>query len=141
MKPFTVAVGLQTELYAPQSTIDTNPGTLRVGRHTVRDHRNYGNIDLATVIRKSSNVGVSQIALKVPSERMWLTLSRLGFGRTTGSGFPGESPGILTHFERWGDVHRATLAYGYGLSVTPLQLAQAYVVLANDGMEIGRAHV
>ncbi|MBT6276897.1 MAG: penicillin-binding protein 2, partial [Chromatiales bacterium] len=134
MKPFTVAVGLQVNQLEVDAVIDTNPGWFRVGRHLVRDHRNYGAIDLATVIVKSSNVGVSRIALDVAPQDMWLTLTQLGFGSRTGSGFPGESPGILTHFGKWGEIHRATLAFGYGLSVTPLQLAQAYVALANDGM-------
>ncbi|NKC16143.1 MAG: penicillin-binding protein 2 [Gammaproteobacteria bacterium] len=134
MKPFTIAIGLQSGQVQADSRIDTSPGTFKVGRHLIRDHRNYGTIDLATVIMKSSNVGVSRIALSVPPQDMWLILSQLGFGNTTGSGFPGESPGILRHYGHWGDIHRATLAYGYGLSVTPLQLAQAYVAIANDGL-------
>ena len=133
LKPFTVAVGMESGKYDVETLIETAPGRMRVGKHTVRDHRNYGTMDLRTVLMKSSNIGVTKIALDVEPKALWLSLSKLGIGQTTGSGFPGESKGILTHYEGWGDVHRATLSFGYGLSVTPLQLAQAYVALANDG--------
>jgi cell division protein FtsI (penicillin-binding protein 3) len=133
LKPFTVAVGIQTGIYDATSFIDTNPGRLRIGSHVVKDKRNYGRINLSTVLTKSSNVGVSKIALAVEPRDMWHTLSQLGLGQTTGSGFPGESAGILTPYKGWGDIHRATMAFGYGLSVTPLQLAQAYLAIANDG--------
>jgi cell division protein FtsI (penicillin-binding protein 3) len=133
LKPFTVAAGMLTGQFTTKTTIDTSPGYFRIGRHTVRDHRNYGVLDLSGILMKSSNVGSSRIALAVPPKAMWTLLSRLGFGQLTQSGFPGESPGILTDYDGWGEVHRATLAFGYGLSVTPLQLAQAYVAIANDG--------
>lgn len=134
IKPFTIASALETGRFAPDTPVDTRPGLLKVGRHTVRDLRNYGVIDLAAVIQKSSNVGASKIALSIPAKRLWDTFTRVGFGQPTGSGFPGESGGILTHFLDWGDLHRVTLSFGYGLSVTPLQLARAYAVIANDGL-------
>jgi cell division protein FtsI (penicillin-binding protein 3) len=134
MKPFTVAIGLQTGRFSPSSIIDTNPGSMQIGRHQVKDPRNYGRIDLATLIKKSSNVGSSRIALTLKAKEQWGWLSALGFGQPTGSGFPGESGGILSAHDSWGQIRRATLAFGYGLSVTPLQLAQAYVALANDGV-------
>ena len=134
LKPFTVAAALESGRFTPHSTLDTTPGYLRVGRHTVRDHLNYGVIDLATVIKKSSNVGASRLALSLQPKKLWEMLTRVGFGQTTGSGFPGESPGILTHHRYWSEIQRATIAFGYGISVTPLQLAQAYAVLANDGL-------
>lgn len=134
IKPFTVVTGLESGKFQANTLVDTRPGHYRVGGHTVRDLRNYGQIDVTTIIKKSSNVGVSKIALALPPEDQWQTLSSFGFGRTTGSGFPGESPGILTDPQEWSDIHRATLAFGYGLSVTPLQLAQAYSVIANDGV-------
>lgn len=133
IKPFTIASALQTGQFDPNSLIDTAPGLLRIGRHTVRDLRDYGVLDLESVLKKSSNVGASKLALAIPPEALWETYSRLGFGVMTGSGFPGDSLGSLSHFADWGDIHRATLAFGYGLSVTPLQLAQAYTVFANDG--------
>lgn len=134
MKPFTVAIGLQTGRFTAQSIIDTNPGAMRVGKHQIKDPRNYGRIDLPTLLKKSSNVGASRIALSLDAKEQWGWLSALGFGQPTGSGFPGESGGILTDHRSWGQIRRATLAFGYGLSVTPLQLAQAYVALANDGV-------
>ncbi len=134
MKPFTVAAGLESGLYKPHTAINTSPGLIKVGDHTIRDIRNYGNIDVSTVITKSSNVGASKIALALEPEEYWDALSRFGFGQPTGSAFPGESSGILNPFNTWSDVEMATLSFGYGLSVTPLQLAQAYSVLATGGV-------
>lgn len=133
IKPFIVAAGLQSGLFDPETKIDTNPGYIGIGKHVVKDKRNLGVIDLRTALIKSSNVGMTRIALTVPPRDLWLLLSQVGLGQGTGSGFPGESPGILTHYDGWGDIHRATLSFGYGLSVTPLQLAQAYLAFANDG--------
>jgi len=134
MKPFTVAAGLESGMYKPHTAINTSPGYLKVGDHTIRDMRNYGHIDVSTVITKSSNVGASKIALSLEPEQYWDALSRFGFGQSTGSGFPGESSGILSPFNTWSDVEMATLSFGYGISVTPLQLAQAYSVLATGGV-------
>ena len=134
MKPFTVAVGLESGHYRPDTLIDTRPGFMKVGRHRVRDHHDYGLIDIATVIRKSSNVGASKIALSMEPERLWEFFSGLGFGEVTGSGFPGEASGQLSAHNGWAKIDQATLAFGYGLSVTPLQLARAYGVLAADGI-------
>jgi cell division protein FtsI (penicillin-binding protein 3) len=134
MKPFTVAAGLESGIYNPHSAINTTPGFFKVGDHTIRDMRNYGNIDVSTVITKSSNVGASKIVLSLEPEQYWDALSRFGFGQPTGSGFPGESSGMLSPFNTWSDVEMATMSFGYGLSVTPLQLAQAYSVLATGGV-------
>jgi len=133
IKPFTVAAALEAGTIRPRSVIDTSPGMFRVGNKSVRDERNYGVIDIATIIKKSSNVGASKIALNVPPEKMWDLFNQVGFGSATGSGFPGEASGLLSGFQGWNDVERATLSYGYGLSVTTLQLARAYAMLANDG--------
>jgi len=134
IKPFTIAAALEAGVYGPASQIDTGPGFVRVGGHTIRDVRNYGRIDLATVIRKSSNVGASKIALSLEPEALWSLYSQVGFGQITGAGFPGEAAGVMGDYSRWNEVERATLAFGYGLSVTPLQLAQAYSAIAADGM-------
>ncbi|MGD8741789.1 MAG: penicillin-binding transpeptidase domain-containing protein [Granulosicoccaceae bacterium] len=133
MKPFTVSAALEQGLYQPDTIIDTTPGFYQVGGNTVRDIHNYGSIDVATVITKSSNVGASKIALSLPPEQLWQLYSRVGFGEVTSSGFPGETGGMLSDYRKWREIDRATLAFGYGLSVTPLQLAQAYTVFANDG--------
>ena len=95
--------------------------------------RNYGRIDLATVIRKSSNVGASKIALSLEPRDLWAIYNKVGLGRVTDSGFPGESAGVMSDYARWRKIERATLAFGYGLSVTPLQLVHSYSVFANDG--------
>lgn len=133
IKPFTIGAALESGRYKATTTIDTNPGTLKIGKYTVRDLRNYGVIDLSTVMQKSSNVGATRIALALEPRELWRMFTRVGFGSGTGSGFPGEVEGVLTHYVNWGDIRRATLSFGYGLSVTALQLAQAYSVLANDG--------
>jgi cell division protein FtsI (penicillin-binding protein 3) len=135
VKPFTVIAALESGLYTPESKIDTNPGYFRVGRKVQRDHRNYGVIDLTTMIAKSSNVATSKIALSIEPEAIRSVFYRLGLGQSTGSGFPGEAVGFLPVHQRWRDIEKATFAFGYGLSVTPLQLAQAYSVLANDGIK------
>ncbi len=134
IKPFTVAAGLESGKYTPASRFDTNPGTYRVYDKLVRDHHNYGVIDLATIITKSSNVGTAQIVLSLPPETFPTFLARLGFGKATGSGFPGESAGRLQPPARWRPVELATMSYGYGLTTTALQLAQAYATIASGGI-------
>jgi cell division protein FtsI (penicillin-binding protein 3) len=108
---------------------------LRLGGFTIRDSHDYGRIDVSTVIQKSSNVGASRIALSLEPERLWDVLVRMGFGYDTGSGFPGEAAGLLNAYQDWREVDRATISYGYGLSVTPLQLANAYATLAAGGKQ------
>lgn len=134
LKPFTIATALESGMYEVSQTLDTSPGYFRVGGHTIRDHRNYGVLDLPGIIKKSSNVGASKIALSLESERLWEMFNQLGFGRVTGTGFPGEAAGRLSTPGGWSDVELATAAFGYGLSVTPLQLAQAYATLASGGI-------
>lgn len=133
VKPFTVAAALQSGKYEPQTIVDTTPGLYRVGRKVIRDFRNYGAIDVATVIQKSSNVGASKLALAIEPRILWNIFAGAGFGETTGVSFPGESTGLLSDHYSWRDIERATLSYGYGMSVTALQLARAYTLFANDG--------
>jgi len=133
LKPFTIAAGLESGKYRPSTKIKTGPGFYKVGRSTIRDHRNYGTIDVSTVIQKSSNVGSSKIALSLSAKQFWQVLARIGFGEITSSGFPGESSGQLTSYQKWREIDQATLSFGYGISTTVLQLAQAYSVLASDG--------
>jgi cell division protein FtsI (penicillin-binding protein 3) len=134
MKPFAVAAVLQAGKATPRTPVDTKPGYLRVGRQLVRDHHNYGLLDVTSVLTKSSNVGVSKLALELEPEYLWRSYERLGIGRLTASGFPGEVPGVLPYFDGWSRFEQATHSFGYGLSVTVLQLAQAYAVLAADGV-------
>ncbi|MGM0953853.1 MAG: peptidoglycan D,D-transpeptidase FtsI family protein [Pseudomonadota bacterium] len=134
MKPLTIAAALESGEYKPDTIVDTSPGYRRFGRFTIRDHRNYGPIDLGEIIVKSSNVGASKIANELGGDRLRSFYARLGLGQGTGTGFPGEAVGILPARFEWQPVEEATLSYGYGMSVNALQLAQAYMVLANGGI-------
>lgn len=133
VKPFLIASALETGDYEPGTIIDTTPGTLNVGGHTIRDFSNYGKIDLSRLIVKSSNVGSAKIALSLEPSVLHSMYSRFGFGRFTYLGFPGEISGRLNSFKKWYKLDQAALGYGYGLTVTSVQLAQAYAVLATDG--------
>lgn len=133
MKPFTIAAALQSGRYERDSTINTAPGYYRVGGNTVRDEHDNGRLDLTGIIRKSSNVGASKIALSLDPGQLWQVYSGAGFGSSVGTGFPGEVSGVLASHHRWAKIEQATLAFGYGISVTPLQLARAYAMLANEG--------
>ncbi|MDH5216725.1 MAG: penicillin-binding transpeptidase domain-containing protein [Gammaproteobacteria bacterium] len=134
MKPFTIAAALKAKSVSVETVVDTAPGYVRVGDKRISDFRNYGRLDVPTIIQKSSNVGVSQIALRIPKEDMWETFSDFGFGEYPSSQFPGETNGVLPFYGTWQNIQQATLSYGYGLSVSTLQLAQAYAVLANGGI-------
>ena len=136
MKPFTISAALASGQYNTESVIDTSPGYLRFGRRTIRDLGNYGEINLETVLVKSSNVATSKIALSLPQDSVWNLYYELGFGRTTPVSFPGEVGGVLPIHPKWHPAEIATLSYGYGLSATTLQLAQAYAVLANYGYKV-----
>ncbi len=134
LKPFTIAAALMSGEYDSDSKIATGPGYVRVSNHTIEDVRNYGTLDLAGIIKKSSNVGASKIALSLGPKPLWRLYTDLGFGLPTGSGFPGESAGVLNSYQNWSEVELATIAFGYGISMTTLHLAQAYAAIANDGV-------
>ena len=134
MKPFTVAVALDKGTIRADSQIDTSPGFFRVGANQVRDSKNLGVIDVATILSKSSNVGAGKIALGLEKRDLWQAMVALGFGRPAQTGFPGEAGGQLSDYRRWARIDQATLSFGYGISVTTLQLAQAYAALANGGV-------
>ena len=133
VKPFTIAAALESGKFRPTTMIDTAPGLFKVGNATVRDMHNYGRIDVTTVLQKSSNIGVSKMALEIPAQQVWDVFTRAGFGQKTLSVFPGEAAGVLRNFRHWHDVERVTASYGYGVSVTALQLVRAYAALADDG--------
>lgn len=134
IKPFTIAAALESGIYSSNTFINTSPGYYKVSGHQIKDVNNYGSINLETIISKSSNVGASKLSLTIPPEKLWSVLHDVGFGQLTGSGFPGEESGLLRDYSSWYELDRATIAFGYGMSVTPLQLAQAYSVLAADGI-------
>ena len=134
IKPFTIAAALESGLYSPDTRIETAPGRMTIGPHDIRDIRDYGTLTLTQVMTRSSNVASSKIALEVGPEPLRDMLERVGFGRDSGSGFPGERHGVLPGQLRWRDIETATLSFGYGLSATALQMAQAYSVLADGGV-------
>ncbi|WP_417529885.1 peptidoglycan D,D-transpeptidase FtsI family protein [Marinobacter lipolyticus] len=134
MKPVAMAAALESGKYNLNSTIDTAPGYRRFGRFTIRDSHNYGVLGVTGIIAKSSNVGMSKIATELGGDVIRNLYSRLGIGQPTGIGFPGEAVGVLPAPPKWRPVEEATLSYGYGMSVNALQLAQAYMVLANGGI-------
>jgi len=135
IKPLIMARALDEGRIGPGSVIDTEGGVWRVSRDlTVRDFRDYGDVDLKRLLTKSSNVGAAKIGLELGPESVWQAYLDFGFGAETASGFPGERTGVLRDFYNWGRVETATAAYGYGVAVTGLQLAGAYAALANDGL-------
>ena len=133
IKPFTIAAALESGRYTPQTVINTAPGYFKVGRHIVRDIKNFRRLDVAEIIEKSSNVGASKIALSLEPELLWRVFRACGFGSVTEVLLPGEAYGRLNEYRNWREIEHATLAFGYGLSVTTIQLAKAYMTLANDG--------
>ncbi|NCT81205.1 penicillin-binding protein 2 [Pseudomonas stutzeri] len=136
VKPFSIAAALGTGKYQPDSVVNTLPGWMRIGRYTIRDVSRGGMLSLTGILMKSSNVGISKIALDIGAEPVYAVMQQAGFGQDTGLGFPGERVGNLPNHRKWRDAETASLAYGYGLSVTAVQLAHAYAVLGNQGVNV-----
>ena len=134
MKPLTVAAALEAGVITPHTLFNTSPGWIPNGKYRTTDTHNYGVLDTTGVIRKSSNVGASLIARRLSDRQMYDFARRVGYGQSTHSGFPGEAAGLLPTPDRWSGTTKQTMSYGYGLSVTPLQVAHAYAALANDGV-------
>ena len=134
IKPFTIAAALETGDFGLYDVIDTAPGRFNVGKYVVRDFKNYGELSLTGILKNSSNIGASKISLQLDKSTLWNAFDRLGFGRPPLIEFPGAVSGKLPHHSRWSVVRQATVAYGYGVSTTVLQLARAYAALANDGL-------
>ncbi|MFK8010466.1 MAG: peptidoglycan D,D-transpeptidase FtsI family protein [Marinicellaceae bacterium] len=133
IKPFTIVAGLLSGDYDENSIIDTTPGVFEVDGYRFKDFRNYGEVDLKTILNKSSNVGSAKIALSLSKDHLWYTFNLFGLGSTTNSGIIGESSGHLPDYERWSRSRQASISFGYGLQVTTLQLASAYAAIANKG--------
>ncbi|NHB56767.1 penicillin-binding protein PBP3 [Acinetobacter shaoyimingii] len=136
MKPLTIAMALETGKFAPNTVVNTSPGSMRVGNHTIRDTHNYGSLTLGGIIQKSSNVGVSKIALSLPYSTLPTFLKRIGFGERSAVKFPGESAGLILPPSKWNVSEVATMSYGYGLNATVLQMVDAYGMLANKGLKM-----
>ncbi len=134
VKPFTLLAALESGKFEPKTQIDTSPGYLKVNYKTFVDPKNYGVLDLAGILTKSSQVGTTKLALELDPDATRDLYERVGFGEPVGSGFPGETLGNLPGYRKWDPVTQATFAFGYGLSVSSLQMARAYAVLANDGL-------
>lgn len=134
MKPFTIAAALDSGEFAPDDIVYTSPGQYRIGKYLVSDTRDHGWLDLRGIVTKSSNVGVSKVATALDPEQMWSVFDRFGFGRPPGSEFPGEVAGYFNHPTLWHHVEQASVSYGYGISVSALQLVRAYAAIAADGV-------
>ena len=134
MKPFTIAAALESGDFKPEDTVGTSPGYYNIGKYEISDFRDYGVLDMNGIVTKSSNVGISKIARKLDPEQMWSVFDDFGFGHATGSEFPGEVAGYFNHSTLWHRSEQASISFGYGISVTALQLARAYAALANDGV-------
>lgn len=134
IKPITMIAALDSGKWKTSDVVNTSPGYMRVNGENIKDVRNFGQLSLPAVIYKSSNVGVSKIALSLSKEQQWHVYRQFGLGQTTGSGFPGEVAGHFDYYKNVTDFERATLSFGYGMSVTPLQLTRMYGAIANQGV-------
>ena len=133
IKPFVVACAMELGTVKQTTVFDTSP--MHIGPNVVKDTHNYGALDVAHILQKSSNVGVSKIALNLPSSKFWAFYNNLGFGQPLETGFPGETSGRLSSdHNQWRPFQKATMAFGYGLSTSLLQLGRAYLALVNDGV-------
>ncbi|MCZ2405658.1 MAG: penicillin-binding protein 2 [Burkholderiales bacterium] len=136
MKPFTIALALETGRVKPNTVIDTTPGRLTITGSTISDTHNYGVLTVEGVIQKSSNVGTTKIAMQMPAREMWETFSAAGFGQKPQIDFPGSVSGRLRPYKTWRPIEQATMSYGYGLSASLFQMARSYTVFAHDGQII-----
>jgi cell division protein FtsI (penicillin-binding protein 3) len=137
VKPFSMCAALASGRWKPEDRVDVSAGSLKIGKYTIRDvSRTGGILNLTEILIKSSNVGVSKIAFDIGAESIFSVMQQVGLGQATGLGFPGERVGNLPNHRVWPKAETATLAYGYGLSVTAIQLAHAYATLANDGRSV-----
>src|SRR5690606_23735847 len=133
MKPLTIAAALESGKYTPTTPMDTNPGYIWAAGKTFRDHHNYAMLDLTGALTKSRQVGTPKVALDPEPTYLRELFARFGVGQPPGTGFPGESPGSLPERRKWRPIEHITMAFGYGITATPLQIARAYSVFANDG--------
>nr|WP_222613459.1 penicillin-binding protein 2 [Undibacterium amnicola] len=133
MKPFPVALALDTGRVKPDTLIETAPGHMTIGSATIHDAHRQGTLTVAGVIQKSSNIGTAKMALQMPPQEMWEMFATLGFGQQPNIGFPGAVAGRMRNFKTWKPIEQATMSYGHGLSVSLLQIARAYMIFARKG--------
>lgn len=136
MKPLTVLTALEFGTAESNSIVNTSPGWMRIGGRRVSDPRNYGKLSLTEILKKSSNMGTTKLALDVPKDFLLGKFFEMGFSEDTGTGLVGESSGMLSTRSRWSQFELATLSWGYGLAISPLQLARFYAALGNGGMKL-----
>ncbi|MFM2478036.1 peptidoglycan D,D-transpeptidase FtsI family protein [Celerinatantimonas sp. MCCC 1A17872] len=135
MKPFIMLTALEKGVANKSTIIDNRPGYIRIGHHIVRDDEVLGPMNLTTILEKSSNIGAATLAIRSGVDSVMHTFYTVGFGNVLGTGLDGESTGIVPQRRRWSDFELATMAFGYGLTVTPLQLAHAYSILGSGGID------
>lgn len=135
IKTFSMLTALNSRKYSPTSIVNTSPGWFLIQNRRVQDEHNNGQLDLTSILQRSSNVGMARVILSLPSHALYNTLQKVGFGQLTQSNFPGERSGLLVDRNIWQPFALATLSFGYGMSVTMMQLTQAYAVLANNGVK------
>jgi cell division protein FtsI (penicillin-binding protein 3) len=133
MKPFPVALALDTGRVKPETLIETAPGHMTIGSATIHDAHRQGTLTVAGVIQKSSNIGTAKMALQMPAQEMWEMFATLGFGQQPNIGFPGAVAGRMRNYKIWKPIEQATMSYGHGLSVSLLQIARAYMIFARKG--------
>jgi cell division protein FtsI (penicillin-binding protein 3) len=133
LKPFTVALALDTNRVTPNTLFDTGNGRYVVGDHAIRDTHPHGVIDVSTIIQKSSNIGVSKMALQIPAQEMWELFTKTGFGQQPKWGFPGAVAGRVRPYKGWRPIEQANISFGQGISVSLIQLARSYMIFARDG--------
>lgn len=133
VKPFTLLAALESGKFKPESVINTSPGRIKVSYKTFVDPHDYGRLDLAGILTKSSQVGTTKLALQLNPDTTRELFERMGFGESIGSGFPGETSGSLPSYRKWDPVTQSTFSFGYGISASALQLARAYSILASNG--------
>ncbi|TRX52724.1 peptidoglycan D,D-transpeptidase FtsI family protein [Thalassomonas sp. M1454] len=133
MKPLTVLTALEFGVTEPDAVINTSPGWMRIGGRRVSDTRNYGELSITDILIKSSNMGTTKLALDVPKDFLLGKFFEMGFSEDTGTGLNGETSGMLSDRNRWSKFELATLSWGYGLAISPLQLARFYAAIGNGG--------
>jgi cell division protein FtsI (penicillin-binding protein 3) len=133
LKPFTIALALETKRVTPNTVFQTSPGKMTIGTATIGDAHAHGLLTVAQIIQKSSNIGTAKIALQMPAQEMWETFTMVGFGQQPKFGFPGAVAGRVRPYKSWRPIEQATMSYGHGISVSLIQLARSYMIFARDG--------
>ncbi len=133
LKPFTVALALDTKRVKPETQFQTAPGKMKIGTATIGDSHAHGILTVAEIIKQSSNIGTAQIALGMPPQAMWEMFTTVGFGQQPKIGFPGAVAGRVRPYKSWRPIEQATMSYGHGISVSLIQLAHAYMIFARNG--------